>query len=84
MVDEFSNEKHVDANTPPALLILSTNDPTVDPKNSIEYFYALKKAGVSVSMHIYPVGGHGYGIGDNFVYKREWTGEVEKWLNQLF
>ena len=84
MVDEFSNEKHVDSNTPPALLILSTNDPTVDPKNSIEYFYALKKAGVSVSMHIYPEGGHGYGIGDSFTYKRQWTGEVEKWLDQLF
>lgn len=84
IVDIFCNEKHVDAGTPPAMLILSADDPTVDPRNSIEYFYALRKAGVSVNMHIYPDGGHGYGIGDFFTYKRQWTGEVEKWLEQLF
>ncbi|MDO5446334.1 MAG: alpha/beta hydrolase [Prevotellaceae bacterium] len=82
-IDEYSNEKHVTENTPPALLILSADDNVVDPKNSIEYYYALRKAGVSASLHIYPVGGHGYGNLDFFPYKREWTGEVEQWLRNV-
>ena len=31
-------------------------------------------------MHIYPIGGHGWGFRDNFTYKRQWTEELEKWL----
>lgn len=83
LIDEYSNEKHVDGNTPPALMILSADDNVVDPKNSIEYYYALRKAGVSASMHIYPSGGHGYGNLDFFPYKKEWTGEVEQWLRNV-
>lgn len=83
MVDEFSNEKHVNAQTPPAIMILSADDGTVDPKNSIEYYYALRSAKVSASLHIYPSGGHGYGIGTFFPYKDQWTSEVAKWLEQL-
>ena len=83
LVDEYCNDKHVNASTPPALMILSADDNVVDPKNSIEYYYALRKAGVSASIHIYPVGGHGYGVIDSFLYKREWTAVVEKWLRQL-
>lgn len=81
--NEFCNQKHVTAETAPAIMILSNDDTTVDPKNSIEYYYALRKAGVSASLHIYPVGGHGYGNLDFFAYKREWTAEVERWLGQL-
>lgn len=83
LVEEFCNQKHVTSDTAPAILILSADDDVVDPKNSIEYYYALRNAGVSASMHIYPVGGHGYGNMDFFVYKREWTQEVEQWLRQL-
>ncbi|MBQ0063730.1 MAG: alpha/beta hydrolase [Prevotella sp.] len=83
LIDEFSNEKHVNASTPPAILILSADDNVVNPKNSIEYYYALRQAGVSASLHIYPLGGHGYGNGDFFPYKREWTEVVEKWLRQF-
>lgn len=81
LVDEFSNEKQVTTDTPPAIMILSADDNTVDPKNSIEYYYALRKAGVEASLHIYPMGGHGYGNMEFFSFKRVWTAEVEKWLD---
>lgn len=83
LIDKFSNEKQVTAKTPPAIMILSADDNTVDPKNSIEYYYALRKAKVSATLHIYPSGGHGYGNQERFPYKREWTAEVEKWLRQF-
>lgn len=83
LIDKFSNEKQVTAKTPPAIMILSADDNTVDPRNSIEYYYALRKAKVSATLHIYPTGGHGYGNQERFPYKREWTAEVEKWLRQF-
>lgn len=82
LIDKYSNEKHVNKQTPPAIMILSDDDNAVNPKNSIEYYYALRANGVSASLHIYPVGGHGYGIIDKNTYKRQWTGEVEKWLRE--
>ena len=83
LVNKYCNEKQVNAQTPPAIMILSADDNTVDPRNSIEYYYALRKAGVSATLHIYPVGGHGYGNMDFFPYKAQWTSEVEQWLKQL-
>ena len=44
---------------------------------------ALVKNGVSASLHTYPIGGHGWGFRDNFIYKRQWTGELEKWLREI-
>ncbi|MCQ2131984.1 MAG: alpha/beta hydrolase [Bacteroidaceae bacterium] len=84
LIDKYSNEKQVNAQTPPVILILSADDNTVNPKNAIEYYYALRSAGVSASLHIYPIGGHGYGNLENFTYKRQWTAEVEKWLMQCY
>ena len=60
--------------------MLSSDDDLVPATNSIGYFLALKDKKVPVSLHMYPTGGHGWGFRDNFTYKRQWTGELEKWL----
>lgn len=44
---------------------------------------SLVKNGVPASLHTYPIGGHGWGFRDNFIYKRQWTGELEKWLREI-
>lgn len=81
--EQLSPDKHVTADTPPALLILSDDDATAVPENSIRYYQALHKNHVSASMHIYPSGGHGWGFRDSFTFKRQWTEELEKWLTTL-
>lgn len=83
LVREYSNELHVGKSTPQAFIMLSADDRVVPPANSIDYFNALTANGVPVSMHIYPTGGHGWGFRDTFTYKRQWTGELEKWLRML-
>jgi len=80
--NEYSNELHVDKSTPQAFIMLSSDDRTVPPANSINYYNALIANGVPAAMHIYPVGGHGWGFRDSFPYKRQWTGELEKWLRE--
>lgn len=80
LVDLYSNEKQVTADTPKAFIMLSSNDRTVPVANSLRYYEALVGHKVSASMHIYPEGDHGWGWGDRFLYKNDWTSELADWL----
>ena len=81
--EAFSLELHVNSLTPPAFIALASDDEAVSPENSVLYYLALLKNKVSASLHIYPKGGHSFGFRDNFVYKRQWTDELEKWLSTI-
>lgn len=81
--DDFSNELHVDGNTPPAFILHSRDDRSVPVAHSLNYYMALLRHQVPATLHIYPIGGHGWGYRDSFTYKREWTGELEKWLREI-
>lgn len=77
---KYSLERQVSARSPQAFIMLSADDGSVPPINGIGYFLALREQKVPASLHVYPIGGHGWGFRDNFMYKRQWTGELEKWL----
>ncbi len=62
LIRQYSNELHVTAQTPPTLLVHAANDTGVPVENSLVYFQALKQANVPAEMHIYPIGGHGFGL----------------------
>ena len=79
----FSNELQVTAQTPQAFIMHSTDDKGVPVANSVNYYLALVRNNVSAALHIYPTGGHGWGYGESFLYKRQWTGELEKWLREV-
>ncbi len=79
----FSNETQVTEETPPAFIALSSDDKGVLPINSLSYYQSLIQHHVPVALFSYPIGGHGWGFRDSFVYKREWTQELEKWLREL-
>ena len=79
----YSLQNRVTAQTPPTLLLLSDDDKVVPPVNGILYYNALKEHGVKASMHIYPTGGHGWGIRDRFKYKEQWQQATLDWLKEL-
>ncbi len=79
-VENFSNELKVDSRTPKAFIMVSADDDAVPVANSLRYFQALTDAGVHSSLHIYPIGGHGWGYRDSFAYKNDWTAELRDWL----
>lgn len=83
LVDMFSNEKQVTADTPPAFIAHSSDDVAVPTRNSLDYYAALQSKGVSGSLHIYPTGNHGWGFRDDFIYKPQWTAELAQWLRTL-
>jgi len=79
----FSNEKQVNANTPPAILLLSDDDTAVIPQNSLLYYEALKQNGVPAAMYIFPSGGHGWGFRDSYTYHKQMTELLSAWLKSL-
>lgn len=80
--DKYTLEKQVNERTPQAFIMLSADDGAVPPANGIHYFEVLLQHQVPATLHVYPTGGHGWGFRDAFTYKRQWTGELEKWLRE--
>lgn len=77
----YSNELMVSPTTPPTLLVHAEDDNGVPVENSIDYFLALKQYKIPAEMHIYPTGGHGFGLktkGKGSV--DTWTQAMENWL----
>ena len=79
LIEKYSNEKQVNANTPPTILIHATDDSAVPVENSINYYLALKENKVPAEMHIYENGGHGFGLG-RFGTHLNWPKTCENWL----
>ncbi len=75
----FSNELQVTPQTPPAFLVHSTDDKVVSVINSLSYYEALLKNNVLSEMHIYPAGGHGYGL-RNPTTPDVWSDRLYNWL----
>lgn len=76
LIDLLSNEKHVNAQTPPAFVVHAVEDKVVPISNSDEYVAALKKAGVDVEYIRPEKGPHGFGLKDF------WTGQCIEWLRK--
>lgn len=83
LVTLYSNEKQVSNLTPPAIMLLSDDDTAVPSPNSVNYYLALKQHGIKATMHIYPSGGHGWGIRKNFKYHKEMLADLSAWLDTL-
>lgn len=83
LLDEYSNDKQVKKDTPRALILMSEDDNAVPIENGTQYYEALHKAGVPVSYHIYPSGGHGWGLLPTFKYHNEMLNEISSWLKSF-
>lgn len=72
-------ELPVSAKTPPTFLAISQDDP-VGVEGPLHYSLALKKAKVPFEMHIYPTGGHGYGLRRTEKFATTWPDRVADWM----
>jgi acetyl esterase/lipase len=80
MVAKYSNEFHVSPETPPTFLILADDDTAVPPRNSIEFYLALKENKVPAEMHIFKDGGHGFGMTPKNLPVDQWPNLFYQWL----
>ena len=80
LVNELSNETQVMPQTPPTFLFHTTEDKVVPVENSVQFYLALRKAGVPAEMHIYLQGPHGVGLAANDPVLRSWPDRLADWL----
>ena len=83
LVESYSNEKHVSADTPPAFLVLADYDKAVVPQNSIAFYSALKSHGIPAEMHIFQKGGHGFGMRKNGIAADQWPAMFKSWMQAM-
>lgn len=76
----YSSEKQVTANTPPTFLVHSQDDKGVPVENSIAMYQALREKNIPTDLHIYPYGGHGYGLALNNGRLSGWTALLIEWI----
>jgi acetyl esterase/lipase len=69
----------VSAQTPPTLLIQAEDDP-IPVEGSLVYYRALKNAKVPAEIHLYPKGGHGYGLRSDVAPLNTWPKRAEEWM----
>ena len=79
---EFNPDIPVTPSVPPTFLLQAEDDP-VHVENVIDYFMALKKAGVRAELHIYAKGGHGYGLRPTDPPITTWPHTAALWLHTI-
>lgn len=80
----YSNELQVTKSTPPTFLVHAGDDKTVPVENSILFYQALRDNGVAgCEMHIYPGGGHGFGLALGKGSLEGWMEQCVEWMRGL-
>ena len=75
------DEYPVDAETPPAFLAQSEDD-FCQIETTVYYALSLREAGVKVEAHVFPTGGHGYGLRRLGTPCDAWSDLAAVWLRQ--
>jgi acetyl esterase/lipase len=73
----------VTSQTPPAFLVQARDDSVDDVANVLAYDAALQHFGVPVEMHVYPHGGHAFGLRRTQSPITDWPRLAERWLRTL-
>lgn len=77
--DRIAPDLIITSNTPPAFIAMAENDP-VRVETALFYGAALRKAGVPFELHIYPTGGHGYGLRRTKEAVTTWPDRATEWM----
>lgn len=75
----YSAELQVNSQTPPTFLVHAQDDKGVKVGNSIKLYESLTKNGIPAEMHLYPKGGHGFGL-INKTSNDLWMEHLKNWM----
>lgn len=75
----YSNELQVTPQTPPTFLIHAGDDVVVPVQNSLFFYSALARNKVPAELHVYPKGGHGFGM-VNRTTSDQWMDRLFNWM----
>jgi acetyl esterase/lipase len=80
LAESWSTNRRVTEKTPPTFLVHASDDKGVPVKNSLMFYEALVAKGVPAELHVYEVGGHGFGIFRDKRPADRWPEQLEAWL----
>jgi acetyl esterase/lipase len=75
----YSGEFQVNAQTPPSFMVHAGDDEVVKVENSLHFYEALKRHGVSGELIVVPKGGHGFGL-INPTTPDRWMDRCKDWM----
>ncbi len=81
---KLSLENQVTDKVPPVFMWHTFEDGAVPLENSLLFAMALRKAGVSLEYHVFPRGGHGYGLANKLTVMpslKEIDPQCEQWMS---
>jgi acetyl esterase/lipase len=76
---QIAPELVVTKDTPQAFIVMSADDP-VKVENALVYASALQSEKIPFELHIYPTGGHGYGLRKTDAPVTTWPDRLEEWV----
>jgi acetyl esterase/lipase len=80
-VHYFSNEEHVNKQSPPAFLVHAKDDAVVPVANSTIYLQQLLLNKVPAEIYLYEKGGHGFGM-KNTTSEVYWPDLLKRWIQK--
>jgi len=81
--ERLSPALHVSARTPPLFLLHAQDDDVVPVGNTLAIHAAALAARVPASLHIFPTGGHGFGVRDAHGPLARWPRLAIDWIDAL-
>ena len=73
----------VSKQVPPTFLLQNEDDDVDSVYDALSYFIALQRAGVPAELHVYPQGGHAFGLRRTTMPVTAWPALVATWLGSL-
>ncbi len=77
--DALRPEMTITAETSPTFIAIAQDDP-VRVENALQYSVGLQAAKVPFELHVYPTGGHGYGLRRTKEAVTSWPDRTTEWL----
>lgn len=78
-VTKIAPDLTITTNTPQAFIAMTADDP-VKVENALVYASALREAKVPFELHVYPTGGHGYGLRKTDEPVTTWPDRLQDWF----
>lgn len=80
LLKHLSPNLQVTPRTPPTFLVHTGEDTSVPLENSLAFYAALRRAGVPAEMHLFPRGGHGFGMRAGLGTTSSWFDRLQDWM----
>ena len=80
LLKELSSEQQVTKQTPPTFLVSTNQDDVVPSENSVEFYLALRHAGVPAELHVFEKGPHGFGLDFQDPVLGQWPLLLANWM----